>query len=277
MQRTPSRVFLLLSIACVCVQASGGEWRIGGGIHSFIVPQANSDTFGINATITYESTSETELHNLFQYDLYKDFDHDELDPDHIPIWWRIHYLWERPFKQLSPDWTLWGAAEVRTRMNTVSCIERQIDAYPSLSARYEGNALHTSLELGGGYFFLEIDDDVPKERGYQRGDFKHKTLAAVFTANATLDLSKNSQLFGEFRNWTDSDGWLENQFRAELHVDVAKLHRDSELILGAETFYYNLDPYLPSGNETNPETGDYIPILPWDHDVMVRASIKTAW
>ena len=34
-----------------------------------------------------------------------------------------------------------------------------------------GEVLRASLKAGAGWFFLEIDDDVPKTRGYDRDEY----------------------------------------------------------------------------------------------------------
>ena len=60
-------------------------------------------------------------------------------------------------------------ADLNTRINTVSSIEREIQALPALRVAYKGDSLQASAKAGAGYFFFEIDDDAPREREAMAG------------------------------------------------------------------------------------------------------------
>lgn len=87
-------------------------------------------------------------------------------------------------------------ADLNTRVNTVSFIERQIQALPALLATYKSEAVQASARAGVGYFFLEIDDDVSKERGYVRDDLRNTTFTESLGTDAAIGLAAAWKLVG---------------------------------------------------------------------------------
>ena len=98
-------------------------------------------------------------------------------------------------------------------MNTVSSVEREITALPAIMAGYDGSILQPSLKAGAGWFFLEIDDDVPKTRGYDRDDFRNSTFAYKAAADLTDHGRRVLQIFGQAQEWWDSHDWLQTQYK----------------------------------------------------------------
>ena len=155
---------------------------------------------------------------------------------------------------------------IDTRMNTVSSIEREITALPAIVARYEGNIFQPSLKAGAGWFFLEIDDDVPKSRGYDRSDFRNSTLGYTMAADVGIRIGEHFKIDLQAQAWLDDTDWLQNQFAAALHFDTDRWKKDSEVVLSADAYEYNLDVYQRPGEPT---------ILPWDNDLLIRLTFKT--
>jgi hypothetical protein len=158
-------------------------------------------------------------------------------------------------------------------MNTVSSIERQITAFPALVGGYDGKFLQSSLQAGAGWFFLEIDDDAPRERGYDRSGLRNSTLAYAITADVTLKLGESWTFSGRARGWWDSHDLLESQYQAALRMDIgdwmaSRSMKHPELVLSADFYEYTLDVY----NHPNA-----LPILPWNDDLMIRLSFETNW
>ncbi len=276
MNRIKSASLSLLLTAFLAATAFADGWRLGFGVHDFYVPDMESHTYGIGGGISYEKTTDSGFHWFGSYDLFKDFDKDELDPDHIPIWWKLHIRVDRPMLEISPQSYLSWEVAHNSKTNTVSSIEREIKIFPAILYNWENERFKFSLKAAAGYFFLEIDDDVPKSRGYARGDFRSDGFAYSFAANGTVNLGQSFQLFGQFQRWADEDTWLENQYLIELRYDADHWFSDSELVLGIEGNHYNLLPYTPS-YAIMPVSFVYLPILPWDDDVMVRLSFTTKW
>jgi len=264
-----SRALAGLLLVAVAAVSEGADWRYAVGIHDFGVRDVESHTYGLNGSVSVDKQTQAGRHVFASADVYVDRDHDDLDPDHIPIWWQVH---------AGADGALWQGTHTRvgwtgnfdTRVNTVSSVERQIIAMPAIVAGYEASRFQASLQTGAGWFFLEIDDDVPKTRGYDRDDFRNSTLGYSAAADITLKLGASWTAFGHAQEWWDSHEWLQSQLRVALRMAAGHSHsHSSEFVLSADFNEYNLDVYA------RPDVSQ--PILPWDDDVMIRLSFDTTW
>lgn len=252
--------------------AAEGEWRYRVGVHDFLVPDVNSHTYGFNAGLSLDKRTDSGGHFFGSVDVFRDFDRDHLDNDHIPIWWQLHLGSDGDFwrdNRMRFGWT----ADVNTRMNTVSSIERQITALPALVGGYDGQVLQASLEAGAGWFFLEIDDDAPREQGYDRSGLRNSTFAYSAAAKATLKLSDTWAISGQARGWWDSNRPLENYYQAALRMDANRwfgggVMKQPAFVLSADYYWYNLGVY----NQPN-----LPPVLRWNDDLMIRLSLEAKW
>lgn len=247
--------------------AQAGDWEWSFGAHDFQVPQVDSDTFGVNARVSFDRNTASGRHYFGSADMFIDNDKDDLDPDHIPIWWQLHagtdgYFWQSGAARLG--WT----ATIDTRINTVSSVERRITALPAIVGAIDSGAFKGSLKAGAGWWFLEIDDDVPKTFGYERGDFRNSTFAYSAEADASVRLGNAWTLSGVVQEWWDSGESLQTEYGAELRFDTDHWRKGSSVALSADYTDYNLDVYAIAGLP---------PILPWDHDVMYRVLVGNAW
>jgi hypothetical protein len=259
-----------ISLVLFTFMATGhaAEWKYWIGIHDFVVGDVNSHTYGIGAGMYTDERTESGTHLFGNFDVCWDHDQDHLDSDHIPIWWRLYAGSDGELWKLSSaahvDWT----ADISTRINTVSSIERQIEVLPALAARFDGDTLQASLKAGVGYLFLEIDDDAPKERGYGRETLRNTTFAGSLAADGSVRLGQSVRLVGRAQTWWDGDEWLHTQYAGELHVSADRWIEHSEIIVDAEVNEYNLDPYNVPGA---------VPVLPWDDDLMIRVFFVKPW
>jgi hypothetical protein len=263
---------LVLLASPAAMAASRTETRYSFGLHDVYVSEEDSHTPGINATVLYRQTLSSGMNLGAVAEIFWDRDTDHLDPDHIPIWWRTHLWGEGPLVQLTDGLDVSWVADINTKANTVSSVEREIKALPGIELAYDSGSFDASLKGAAGWFFLEIDDDVPKERGYARGDFRYSTFAGSLAGHVGVSLGDSVQLSGGAQNWFDSDGWLENQYVVELRYRLDKSPQGPEIVVDYEYTEYNLDPYTPSRPE-----GDAIPILPWDHDQYVKIAYEKHW
>jgi len=247
--------------------ASAGDWedwRYWIGVHDFSVDDVDSHTYGAFGGMSFDKTWKGR-HVVGSADVFADRDKDELDPDHIPIRWDVHLGSDGEFWKGAHTHLGWRA-DVDTRMNTVSSIEREITALPSIVGWYESDLVKTSLKTGAGWFFLEIDDDVPKTRGYDRSDFRNSTLGYSVAADLSIRLGAHCRVVGEAQEWWDDDAWLQTQFGAAFHIDAGQWKKGSEVVLSADAYEYNLDVYQRPGEPA---------ILPWNNDLLIRLSFNT--
>jgi hypothetical protein len=267
-----SRVLATLLLSAIAATATAADWRYSVGVHDFAVPDIDSDTYGINGGISVDKQTDAGRHVYGSAVLYVDYDQDDNDPSRYPIWWQVH---------LGTDGNFWKSGRMRlgwnadldTRMNTASSIEREMTAMPALIAAYDANLLRASAQASAGWFFLEIDDDVPKERGYvreERGSFRNSTFGYSLAADMNLKLGSSFSVYGEAQEWWDSHDWLQTRYKVALRMAAGRTHeRSSEFVLSADFTEYSLDPYF------RPSVG--VPIMPWDNDVLIRLSFETVW
>jgi hypothetical protein len=264
-----TRVFAALLLTGAAATGEAADWRYSVGVHDFNVPDVDSHTYGLNLGISVDRQTAAGRHVFGSADVFVDRDHDDLDPDHIPVWWQVHAgtdgeLWKGERTHLG--WT----AAFDTRVNTVSSVERQIIAMPAIVAGYETNPFAASVQAGTGWFFLEIDDDVPKTRGYDRSDFRNSELGYSLAADLSLKLGKSWTAFGQAQEWRDNHDWLQNEYKVALRMEASHSHAHSSgFMLSADFHEYNLDVYA------RPDVSQ--PILPWNNDVMIRLSFDTEW
>jgi hypothetical protein len=247
------------------------DWRYWVGLHDFVVPDVSSDTYGADSGVSVDKRTETGRHYVGSLDVLVDIDQDELDPDHIPVWWMLHVGTDGKLWQLGRDGWIGWTADINTRINTVSSIERQIKALPAIVLAYGGQSLQASLKAGIGYFFQEIDDDAPRLRGFDRSGLRETGAAASLGASASARLGSTWKLSGMAQEWWDKDDWLELEYGVELHCDVSRWAKGdgSELVLGAEVHEYNLDiyPHSPGGDA----------VLGWNDDLLIRLAYHGVW
>ena len=133
----PVRVLLRSSRQPVSPKPWTGATR--WDLHDTMVPDVSSDTFGINGSLSVDKRTDAGRHYFGSFDLFVDNDQDHLDPDHIPIWWMLHVGTDGRFWQPGNGGYAGWTADLNTRMNTVSSIERQIKVLPAIVLGYDGD------------------------------------------------------------------------------------------------------------------------------------------
>ncbi|HET7535239.1 MAG TPA: hypothetical protein VFJ90_02210, partial [Candidatus Didemnitutus sp.] len=128
--------------------------------------------------------------------------------------------------------------------------------------------------VGGGYYYLQIDDDVATKRGYTRDDLTNQAWVLTPTLSASLALTPHFKLIGRAQEWHDGSVWLETKYYAALQWDLSRFIPHGVLEFSIESTQYNLSGtvYHPA----NPSPG-YLPILPWDDDRLLMLSIAKWW
>ncbi|MBV7316142.1 hypothetical protein [Shewanella sp. NIFS-20-20] len=279
--KTPAIALSFIAALALPALASPNDapWqlRYGVGIHDFMVNQVDSTTLGVNGYFSFGRQYGQLMRFQGNIHVYIDHDKDKLDPDHIPVWFTSDYHISGQWLQLTAQQSLNWQVELDGRRNTVSSVEKQLRLFPGVEWAYQDNGWRTELDLGLGYYFLEIDDDVPKERGYNRGDFGNDSLAYTGKIATQIPVNDSLSLTLSAQQWRNQDENLENQYKLKLIYQKPssepQKHRSNSIIFSIEHQQYNLDPYAKG----DINAADYVAILPWDSDTMIRLSFEMPW
>jgi hypothetical protein len=230
-----------------------------------VVRDVDSTTFGIGGHAEVDEITAAERHRYASFDVYLDRDQDHLDPDHIPVWWETDLGIDGKFFSGTRKMFVGWAVTQDTRMNTVSSIERQLHLLPAVEAGFAGDWVHASLKTGIGYNFLEIDDDAPRLRGYDRTNLRQTGSAGAVTADTTFRIGDAWYVFGHAEEWRDSDDWIQTQYVAGFRVATQRWGKGSEVAFSVESNEYNLDRFSTPGL---PE------VLGWDDDLFFKVDFR---
>ena len=237
------------------------QWKYALGVHNMEVRDVSSSTYGLTGHAEVDDMTPAGRHRFAYFDVYVDHDQDHLDPDHIPIWWQTDLgIDGRFFTGERKMFVGWEVVQ-DTRMNTVSSIERQLHLLPAVTAGFAGDTIDLSLKTGIGYNFLEIDDDAPRLRGYDRTNLRQTGSAGAFAADAAFRIGQSWQVFGHGEEWRDSDDWIQTQYATGFRVAADRWGKGSQVAFSVEYNEYNLDRYSTPGLP---------PVLGWDDDLMYK-------
>ncbi|MGS0681279.1 hypothetical protein ACVBIL_08975 [Shewanella sp. 125m-7] len=253
--------------------AQATDWRIAFGGQNTIVDQADSHTLGAHAGFYVAHQTESELLWQGELDIFIDDDKDKLDPDHIPIWFQSAFSVDGNLFRFSEVMNLQWQVTLDGKRNTVSSVEKQAKLFPGIVARFDNGRVYAGFEVAAGYYMLEIDDDVPRERGYDREDFQNQTGAYSIAFDTLLPLGDSFDIYAAAQTWNDGSDWLENKYTGVLSYHSDGWIENSEIKLSVEHTEYNLDPF-DNRDKTSP---DYLAILPWDRDTLVRIYVDMPW
>jgi hypothetical protein len=272
--RSTPVVLLLLLLWVTALPAVALEWGWDVGLHDMAVPEADSRTAGVNASVLYRHEFGSGATVAGSATALVDDDEDELDPEHVPLWFLSSHRYEHLAHRWSRSTALLWFVDLAGKRNTVSSVEWQVKAFPAVMIRSEGDRSRVSASAGVGYYFLEIDDDVPTTRGYTRDDLRNHAAAVWLRADLEVRIGRRWDLSGAVGYWADGDTRLETQYSCGLAFDTGDWIERTQVGLTAELTAYDLDPYPP----TDPAApGVQVPIVPWDHDVLVRLAFARSW
>ena len=263
--KTASPAVAALALILAASPSQAAEWTYALGIHNMEVRDVSSSTYGIGGHAEVDDVTAAGRHRYASFDVYLDHDQDHLDPDHIPVWWETNLgigddFWEGARKMFAA----WDV-DLDTRMNTVSSVERQVHLLPAVVGGFAGNSVDASVRAGIGYNFLEIDDDAPRLRGYDRTNLRQTTSAGAVAADAAFRIGTSWEVFGHGEEWRDSDDWIQTQFIAGFHVAADRWGKGSQVAFSVEYNEYNLDRYSTPGLP---------PVLGWDDDLMYKVDFR---
>ncbi len=267
---------LFLSVPSV----HAAEWGLSLGTHDMMVADidtpefnnGNSHTYGLNLGIFADQITESGILIQGNGEMFLDIDRDKLDPDHIPLWFKVRLLADGTLYSVNRLFGFHWLVDVRAKQNTVSGIENDMKQFIGVGLAYDNGTVNLALNGYGGFYYLEIDDDVPFTYGYERRDLGHGTDALSVMAEGTVALGKAFQLYGRLQTWSSvgvASDWLENEYIIELRYDSDAWISLSHLNLKIDHIQYNLEPYYRS------DLG--VLVLPWDNDTLIQAYMTIPW
>lgn len=259
--------FLLLSLCAIPSLAHPSDWSMTYGVHDFVVPEKSSHTFGLDLGILGEKTTASGIRINGSLTAFVANDQDKLDPDYEPLWYKMDVQAAGELYPLASnsgfDWLI----KFDGKINTPSGIEKQHKLFAGFDAHYATSAIKVSLTSLIGYYFLEIDDDVPRLRGYDTGNLENKTTAYSVMADSKITLNSKMKAYARIQQYRDDNQWLENQYELMINHDAAQWIQNSTLTLSAQHTQYNLESYQRTG---------LMPILPWNSNTLVRLYLSVA-
>jgi len=245
--------------------AQAAQWKYSLGIHDMLVSDVDSTTLGVSGHAEVDDLTSAGRHRFASFDVYLDHDEDHLDPDHIPVWWETDLGIDGKFFSGERNMFVGWVVSQETRMNTVSSIERQLHFLPAVETGFAGDAVRASLKAGIGYNFLEVDDDAPRLRGYDRTNLRQTTSAGAVAVDTSIAIGPSWQVFGHAEEWRDSDDWIQTQYLAGFRVAAERWGKGSQVAFSVESNEYNLERYSTPGLP---------PPLAWDDDLMFKVDFR---
>jgi hypothetical protein len=254
---------LTFAVLSVGLYANPLKLTYSYGVHDFVVDD-EFHTFGINAGLYVDYTGYNGINQSGFFEAFVDYDKEELDPDHIPVWFRANYEVDKVLFNINDNFDIEGVFDFDWKMNTVSSIEQYLKSGVGIGFDYHPSSLSFGLKVLGGTYYLELDDDVPEENGYNRdelgGEFKG---AYAYAATVGNQFSKDMFAQLEYSEWYDSDEWLEKYLALKINYSTILWDKDTSIQFSLESTTYNLSS-LNKGE---------VAILPWDDDMLLKLSV----
>ncbi len=265
-------LFYVSTLSAVSYEASVGA-------HDFIVSDietggkpahiedGTSHTLGLDIGIWVKHTTEKNINILAKAEAFLDNDKDELDSDHIPVWFDFLLDIDGPLYTLNENnYFLWYIY-MDNKQNTVSCIEREVRQHVGLGYTYTNGGFKASFNVYAGFYYIEIDDDTPVARGYGREDTDDGEASHVFEFETSYDFTQDFSVYAYAKRYNMNMGGenLEDNFLVQFNYkNIHFLNDNVSFHLKAKYVKYNFDRFNKKG---------LLPILPWDNETLVQAYV----
>lgn len=244
---------------------SAEYWKLRVGLTAFQVEDSVTFGIGFGAKGNYTTAGGTRL-ELLATAIVED-DRDELDSDHIPVWFKNRFKAEKQIAAFTPSWLLDVTLDLDHKMNTVSSIEQSATLVPGIKLGFNTRRLVFFAKLGAGGYYLEIDDDLPEEYAdYRREDLANSEFALAQEYKFELPLNDVLSFSYRYKDFRDTN-WelLESRKKMKLTY-TADLRR--KFVLDIEKTHYNLDQFSRSAGENG------LAVLPFNEDTYYQAYLE---
>jgi len=268
----------LLTACLVAVPLSAKNIYMSAGAHDFVVqniqddgalghiPSGDSHTLGLNLGIWAEHTTSSGINILAKAEAFLDRDKDELDPDHYPVWFDFLVDVDGIMSQINQHNYIAWYIYMDNKQNTVSCVEREVRQQLGLGWVYKKESFDIALNAYAGFYYIEIDDDTPVARGYNRQELDDGEAANTLEIEGNYRFSSDFDIYGRMRHYAANTGFeeLEENYELQLNYHPTQssfLYDGVALHLKVKYIQYNFDRF-------NIHSVD---MLPWDNDMLIQA------
>ena len=270
-KHTLSALLLLLPLS-----SHAATYKASLGIHDLIVHDIKDDgalgdikpgtahTFGINSAFLVEHKTKNDINLLAKIELLLDRNKHHLDPDHIPLW--IKYLIEGDgqISRINENSQFKWSVFMDGKQNTASSIERVVRQFVGAGWHYQKNKFEFGANAYLGFYFIEIDDDTPVNRGYKRDELDDGESANLFELTSKYQYSDNVSMTLRGRYFSSNTGITPLEQNLDFSLTYDKfLDKNMALNFKIEHVKYDFDRF-------NTREFD---ILPWDSDTLVQLSV----
>jgi len=260
---------------------SAFDFSMSVGVHDFVVSDIINDTpadgihagtshtVGVNTAIYAKHTTTTGINILAKAEAFLDYDRDHLDPDHIPIWFDFLIDIDGIVNKFNDNHSIKWYILMDNRQNTVSCVEREVRQHMGVGYQFTQGKFLVDLNLYGGFYYIEIDDDTPVARGYTREQTDDGEASNIVELTMNYDFTKHFSLKADARRYAANTGGALLEQNYELHA----LYKNDTILFDGVTLNfkvkyakYDLDRFHVDNSAT--EGRD---ILPFDNDMLIQA------
>jgi hypothetical protein len=269
-----------LSSLLLCSSLSAMDFETSVGVHDFVVsdivddvPQdgissGTSHTLGANIALYVKHTTHENINMLAKAEVFFDYDKDNLDPDHIPIWFSFLIDIDGDIYKINENHKFKWYILADNRQNTVSCVEREVRQHIGVGYTYKNGGLDLNLNAYSGFYYIEIDDDTPVARGYERQQMDDGEASNVFQFEGSYSFNSSWNIYFNAKRYSANTGMERLEDNYELHLQYKgayKLADGSTLNLKIKNVQYDLDRF------TDESIG--VAILPFDNDTLIQAYV----
>ena len=244
---------------------SAEHWKLRAGLTAFQVEDSVTFGIGFGAKGNYTTAGGTRL-ELLATAIVED-DRDELDSDHIPVWFKSRFRAEKQIAAITPAWLVDATLDLDHKMNTVSSIEQSATLMPGIKFGFHTRRLELFAKFGAGGYYLEIDDDLPEEYAdYRREDLSNSEFALSQEYKVELALNDVLSFSYRYKDFRDTD-WELLESRKKIKFTYTADPR-RKFVLDIEKTHYNLDQFSRSAGDNG------LAVLPFNEDTYYQAYLE---
>jgi hypothetical protein len=150
--------------------------------------------------------------------------------------------------------------------------EREVRQHLGVGYQFQHSGFSLETNAYAGFYYIEIDDDTPVNRGYTRAETDDGEASSLLELQAQYDFGKNWSIFGGYKLYSANTGFEKLEEDIDFHLtykDASWLYTGGTLNLKVKHTMYDLDRF-----NVRP-----LPILPFDNDTLIQAyaTIPLKW